>query len=491
MTPTLEQSAIVDAAKTTQDNLLISALAGAAKTSTLELIAKAITGIPILSLAFNKRIAEEMAARLPSHVNSRTMNSVGHRVWAKTINRKLVVDTRKTYTFMREAVDELKGGDKEEAFELFSDTIKMIGRAKVQGYLPDDKYEGIPRLVTSEEFFLSFEDEPTELQMYLVNKGIVASVKTAYDGQIDYDDQILMPTLFGGDFPRYPLVLIDEAQDLSPLNHEMLSRLVTKRVIAVGDEHQAIYGFRGAEADSMSLLQDRFSMRRMPLSISFRCPIEIVKLARKHAPTMQWPDWAKPGSVRTLAHWTEADIPDKAAIISRNNAPLFKLALDLLRQGRGIKLVGTDLGPQLIKTLKKLGPESMLQPEVLTAIDKWEEKKLVKSRSPGAVSDKADCLRVFASFGQTLSAAIAYAEHLFATDGPIQLLSGHKAKGLEWNNVFHLDPWRIPSKWAKGEKERGQESNIEYVINTRTRENLTFIDLAGMMEKVEEQEEVA
>ena len=57
-TPTDEQVAIVEAAKRTKDNLLVSALAGAAKTSTLELITKAVTGIPILSLAFNKKIAE-------------------------------------------------------------------------------------------------------------------------------------------------------------------------------------------------------------------------------------------------------------------------------------------------------------------------------------------------------------------------------------------------------------------------------------------------
>ena len=36
-------------------------------------------------------------------------------------------------------------------------------------------------------------------------------------------------------------------------------------------------------------------------------------------------------------------------------------------------------------------------------------------------------MRVFASYGQTLGAAISYAEHLFAQSGTIHLLTGHKA----------------------------------------------------------------
>lgn len=414
------------------------------------------------------------------------MNSVGHRVWSKLVAKNLSVDTRKTYTFLREFVGTLKGREKDEGFEIFSDTIKMVGRAKLTGYLPDGKYEGIPRLCNTDQFFSSFEEEPSNLQMRMIDKALTASIKQSYDGVIDFDDQVLMPSLFGGEFPKFPLVLVDEAQDLSPLNHLMLDRLVVKRIIAVGDEHQAIYAFRSALSDSMELLEKRFSMTRMPLTISFRCPIEIVKLVRKHTPSMQWPEWAKQGSISAPTEWTSDLIPDKAAVICRHNAPLFSLALTLLKEGRGVKLVGTDLGPSLIKALKKLGPDHMTRAEVLAAIDIWEETKLVKSRSPGSVSDKADCLRVFASFGDTLSAATAYAEHLFATDGPIQLLSGHKSKGLEFDNVFHLDPWRIPSKWAKNEEELEQEANCEYVINTRTRDKLTFINMDAMRAKNEE-----
>jgi len=149
----------------------------------------------------------------------------------------------------------------------------------------------------------------------------------------------------------------------------------------------------------------------------------------------------------------------------------------LLRAGRGVKLVGTDLGPQLIKALKKLGEEDMTQEQVLNAIDQWEVERLRRSKSKGAVKDRAECLRVFATFGANLSAAVGYAEHLFNATGTISLLSGHKSKGLEFDAVIHLDPWRIPSPWSSSDEELRQEQNLDYVITTRAKRELIFADL--------------
>lgn len=479
MIPTPEQLAIIEAAVKTKDNILISALAGAAKTTTLELICKALPIQPILSLAFNKRIAEEMSRRLPGHVSCKTLNSIGHTVWARAISRKINLDTKKSYNFLKGKVDVLRRGEKEEAYEVFSETLKAIGTAKLSGYVPkgNGAYPSARRLVKACDFFSALDEEPSDWQTHVIDEVLLESIKLSYDGLIDFDDQIYMPTLFGGTFPRFPVVLIDESQDLSAINHVMLEKLVTGRLIAVGDANQSIYGFRGAVSNGMDNLKLSFRMTEMPLSTSFRCPIEVVKLARKRAPTMNWPSWAKEGRVNVLDDWSPRDIPDNSAIICRNNAPLFSLAFRLIRAGRGCQLVGFDIGPQLVKSLKKLGPETLTQEEVYAAIDAWEAERLRKAKGKAAVKDKAECLRVFAGFGDNLGAAIAYAEHLFKSTGPVQLLSGHKAKGLEWETVFHLDPWRIPSPFAETQEDLEQEANLEYVITTRAKENLFFVDL--------------
>lgn len=479
MTPTAEQVAIVEAAKSTIDNLLINALAGAAKTTTLVMIAEALTGIPILSLAFNKRIATEMEKRLPGHVQCRTLNAIGHRTWAQACSKKLILDTKKSYTILKGIVDGLNRAEKTEAYEAFSETLKLIGTAKMAGYIPEGCIPHARRLISCNDFWQLQDEEVEDGARWLVDRALQTSIEQAYNGFIDFDDQIYMPTLFGGSFPRFPLVLVDEAQDLSPLNHAMLEKLVVRRLIAVGDPWQSIYAFRGAMSSSMSTLRSRFSMKEMDLSISFRCPKAIVLRARSRAPHMQWPDWAEEGSVNAPTEWSASDIPDGSAIICRNNAPLFRLAFQLIRAGRGVTVVGSDIGPALVKALKKLGPEDMTYEQTEKAIDAWQTERLKKAKGKAAVADKAECLRVFLSVGGSLAGAVAYAEDIFRSAGPIQLLSGHKSKGLEWDTVFHLDPHRIPSPYAEGDEALAQELNVRYVIETRAKKSLTLIDMEG------------
>lgn len=469
--PTPEQEAIIERARSTQDNILISALAGAAKTSTLTLIFKALpSSLPILSVAFNKRIAEEMQSRFPGNVKSSTLNSLGHRIWASTTGRRLVVNTKKSFDILREVIPR-------RADVNFSEHLNALKEAKIQGYVPEGTARPAQSLITDEDFYSNLEDEVVPAY---IDEALRRSITAGYTGAVDYDDQIYLSTFFGSSFPQFPLLGVDEVQDLSPLNHAMLSRLVSRRIIAVGDPYQSIYAFRGAHPQSMRTLRDQFNMVELPLSISFRCPRAVVELAQRRAPSMRYPEWAIQGRVEELEFWSAANIEDGAAIICRNNAPLFKCAMQLIRMGRGVKLVGTELGPQLVKALKKLGPESLTQAEALAAVDLWQAEKTKKGKALASIADRADCFRVFIQYGQTLSEAIAYAEHLFSTTGPILLMSGHKSKGLEFDTVYHLDPWRIPSQYSTTREELEQESNVEYVITTRAKRNLFLVNLENL-----------
>lgn len=157
---------------------------------------------------------------------------------------------------------------------------------------------------------------------------------------------------------------------------------------------------------------------------------------------------------------------DGSAIICRNNAPLFAVALRLLSAGRSVSVAGSDIGPRVIAILKKLGDDLETQAQLLHAIEVWESEKLAKGSS--TARDIANCMRVFADHGATPSQAVAYAEHLLSQTGTITLLTGHKAKGLEWETVYHLDPFFI------GEGE--QEENLRYVIQTRAMQNYYEIE---------------
>ncbi len=125
------------------------------------------------------------------------------------------------------------------------------------------------------------------------------------------------------------------------------------------------------------------------------------------------------------------------------------------------------MGPKLVGTMRKLGPAETPRAAVLSLIAEWEANKV--DRGSVSAGDTAACMRIFAAHGETLGQAIAYVDHLFAQEGTINLLTGHKAKGLEFDIVYHLDPWLV----AKPDE---QEQNLNYVIDTRARESLFYIN---------------
>lgn len=486
--PTIEQAAILAEARA-KESLLINALAGAAKTSTLVMLAERLPKEPTLCLAFNKRIAEEMAKRMPGHIQCATLNSVGHRAWGQATGRKLSVSTDKLYSILSDLNGKLSATERRDAGEVFAATLRGARLAKSAGYVPASMRKFGNTLCELEDLLDTFAQQidvdPTDEWCNSLDKILEISISQAYDGLIDFDDQIYMSCLFGGRYPRFPIIMVDEAQDLSPLNHRGLELMFGNRLIAVGDPWQAIYAFRGAHHTSMEVMKSTFSMKEMTLSTSFRCPQSVVRNVHWHVPHMRWPEWAQAGLVERLESWGPETVPDGSAIICRNNAPIFGVALDLIRAGRGVKILGNDIGASLVKTLEKLGPGSTSQEAVYSLIEAWETAQVKKAHKAriASIRDRADCLRVFADVGSTLDEATAYAKAIFAASGPIQLMTGHKSKGGEWDIVFHLDPFLVPSPWAiKAAEASGddsqliQERNLKYVIDTRAKQTLYYVN---------------
>lgn len=458
MNLTQEQQTIIDIATNTNDNMIINALAGTGKTSTLELLERHVGVTPILYLVYNKKNAVEAEQRLLSTTTVRTFNSLGHRIWATACAAKLTLDGKKIHTIFKDIADQAKGADRNEIWASYQQVKAGVDLARALGYVPEGKYPNAKRLIGQTEFHQALDEVPDDLTSDLIDAVLTKSIKQAYDGLIDFNDQIYMPALFGGTFPNFPLTLVDEAQDLSPVNHAMIARLAKRRLIVVGDPYQSIYGFRGATAGGMKQLASTYNMTPATLSTSFRCPSAIVENARWRVPQFNW--LRTGGKCEVHKTLPLSSIPEGAAIICRNNAPLFKQAMHLLQIGRSVSLAGSEIGPRVIAQMKKLGEEDMSQASLLSSIDDWLAERVTKESK--TAQDMADCMRVFASFGANLGQAIGIAEQLLAQKGNIHLMTGHKAKGLEFDHVVHLDPWLI------GEEE--QELNLRYVINTRSKD---------------------
>ena len=460
--PTDEQIAILDRFRKTDDNLLINALAGGGKTTMLEMMMEN-TKIPILYLAFNKSVIKDAEAneRIPPGVKAKTFNSMGLQCWGEG-NGKAVTDLKKTFTILSETINGLKGKDKEDAWEEYGDISAACKMARHLGYVPDGKYPHARRLCDQQTLGKRLENRLSPLGWEVVDAFLHAAIKASYAGSVDFDDQIYMPALFGGSFPRFPLVLVDERQDLSPTMVALLEKLAKERLVEVGDRWQAIYAFRGAETDGMDKSKAKYNMTEMSLSYSFRCPENIVRAVHWHVPHMRWIKTG--GTYAELSVLDPAAIPEGATIICRNNAPLFRTAFALLSNKRSVQVAGSDIGPKIIKLLGRIGAPGDTSEDLMFKIDAWREGQLQKTNSPQTVNDQAECLKIFASWGNSTAQAIAYANDILARKGTILLTTGHKAKGAEWETVYHLD------KNLLGKE--GQDLNLKYVITTRAKQEL-------------------
>jgi len=472
MKPTDEQVAILDAVAKTEENLSVEASPGSGKSETCLMIQEVHKG-PALYVAFAKADAQGFGMEkdefgistkkpkpnLKSTTKAQTLNSLGYGVWGGVVP-KLSLDTQKLWNILSAMFNELKGKDKQNAWDQYSEIREAIGMARSLGYIPNGKFPHANRLCDREAVEARLEGPLTSFAWSLVDSALVTSIKASYTGLVDFDDQIYMPALFGGTFPRFPLVLVDERQDLNPTNLAMLWKLCAEsRVVGVGDKWQSIYYFRGAAVGGSEEMNARFNMVEYPLSVSFRCPKAIVEAARWRNPTFKW--IKEGGRYEILPDMVAADIPEGAAIICRNNAPLLRAAFALLSGKRSVQVVGSDISAKIVKLLKKIGDPRDSREDLLLKIDAWRDEKLQTSNNPATTTDIAECLKVFAGWGKDVEQAINYAEHIFKQQGAITLTTGHKAKGKEWDIVYFLDKHLL--------SQEEQDLNLKYVIQTRSK----------------------
>ncbi|WP_247550564.1 ATP-dependent helicase [Bradyrhizobium sp. 138] len=103
---------------------------------------------------------------------------------------------------------------------------------------------------------------------------------------IDFDDMPLLAVkalkhewLQRAILAKYPILAVDEYQDLGSALHRMVLGLCFKvgiRLFAVGDADQSIYGFTGANPTMLKQLSERKDVETFQLRLNYRCGSSIV-----------------------------------------------------------------------------------------------------------------------------------------------------------------------------------------------------------------------
>ena len=484
----------------------------------------------ILAVTFTTRAAGEMRARLRSlgapRVQARTFHSAALRqlryFWPRVTGAELPEIAGSTYGLVAEAAS--REGLRSADTALVRDLAGEIGWAKSTNVLPAD----YPVLAARAGRAVAGADPET-----------VARVAAEYErvksrrGVMDYDDILLCAVALMHEHPEvaqefrsgYRHFIVDEYQDVSPLQHAMLTQWLGegRDLCVVGDPDQAIHSFAGADPRFLTGFAREFpGATVLRLDRNYRSTPQIIGVAndllhppgraavgrgvvlrpmRPEGPAVGTAECAdEDEEASRLSAWLvdrhHAGAPwSRMAVLYRVNAqsPAVEAALAQARvpyQVRGAERFYERAEIRAALTGLRAAAGSDPQTPALEASDRvlgslgWAPEPpagqgRVRERweSWQALHDLvADLIEAGAA---TMAQAVAGLEQRVAdqqapvADG-VTLSTLHSAKGLEWDAValIGVQEGLLPFSLARSPREIAEERRLLYVGITRARHDL-------------------
>lgn len=463
-------------------NIFIRAVAGSGKSTTIVEGARNRCGrLTRIFLAFNKPIADELQAK---GVHAKTFHSVCNAV-VKRFKQAHDVDTRKLIRLF----NTIKGTN-DWAYSNFVRRLVGLGKQDAIGCkgfepnMPDAWY----RIIKYHNMELESDSCNMERAVDLAMELLDASNA---DPMYDFDDMLYLTIFHDLSLQKYDVIFVDEWQDTNAIQGAILKKMMheTSRVIAVGDENQAIYGFRGAGGETLKQLGDDFQFTEMPLSVTYRCDDAIVQYAQQWVPAITAREGAGQGVVTTLTEWDVGIFQPDDLIVCRTMRALVQLGFKMIRAQIPANIKGKEIGEGMRALIKRMGTENL--DDLSQRLVEWRDREMAKAlkdeNQPASesIQDKADALLAvidgMPEDMRNIEAVYGVLEYLFNPNKQAPTLSTiHRAKGLEAKRVFWLDRDLCPPKWVKGKWQLQQEENLMYVATTRAKHELYFISSESM-----------
>lgn len=206
------------------------------------------------------------------------------------------LDFRTIHSFCVKVLKEYEIQENKKIFSLIPNQEKIMAVIyhKISGEYANEQIvkEMINKIAYSKNKMLS-KQEREEIQVEGISLELFYQAYETYKRQrkqMDFDDQLLYayqilrkyPNLLAKIQKRYQYIHVDEAQDTSKLQHEIIRLLVTKNLFMVGDEDQSIYGFRAAYPEALLMFKTRYPNAQILLmETNYRSNQEILKVANE------------------------------------------------------------------------------------------------------------------------------------------------------------------------------------------------------------------
>ncbi len=455
---------------------------GTGKTFKLISRAKAYvrTGVPldkIAYFAFTKKAAKEARKRMPGEDSDlyyfRTIHSFAFD--QLELNRKKVMqpdDYTKIGKQLNLRVKYYDKYNKEEIFYLNNDSphFQMIGRA-------------MNRDITIREEYDRNEHNKKEVRNFSILKNIDDNLKEykRVKKKLDFNDMIYK-LIEKEDLPRFKVIFIDEAQDLSPLQWKLYDRLKeqTDDIYLAGDDDQAIFAWAGADVDRfINEKADKEKVlkysKRISKSVQEHSVVPLTNIVGQRKEKQYYPREFE-GECLKINNLDQIDLTEgKWLILTRTINRLLKMKTELKKRnlyyetnkGKSftVRLYnasvnynswcrGIPLEEKEIKDIKEyIGEEQ----------DKWNKDVEWFDAFKEASLKEREYIRNMIDNNENLDA-----------DARIQISTIHAAKGGEEDNIIIcLDMGdKIKKAINKSQNKKDEEHRVWYVGATRARNNL-------------------
>lgn len=520
------------AAETLLGPVCILAGAGTGKTRALtHRIANGVaTGVydpsRVLALTFTTRAAGELRTRLrqlgAGGVNARTFHSAALAqlsfFWPQLIGGSLprILDGKarllaQAAEQLRIRVDTATLRDVAAEIEwrkITRLTLDDYARAAASRALPPGL--GVDSMVSLQQTYESIKDDRRQLDF--------EDVLLATAGMLDSEPWVAEQVR-----AQYRFFVVDEYQDVSPLQQELLDVWLGARtdLCVVGDASQTIYSFAGASSEYLLGFANRYpdaTVLRLETNHRSGAPILALanRLMRGHAGALELvaaegtppaDEVAAPVAYETdldeaqgIAAAVAAEVaagtrPERIAVLYRINSQAAQLEAALAAAGVSTRLIGAtrffDL-PYIKQAVLELGSvaRSGTQAPLFQSVSDVLRNMGWTLQAPdgaGAVRERWEALTALveladqAAPGTTLAAFVDDLQHRQAaqhepTVSAVVLSTLHSAKGLEWDSVHiaGLSEGLLPISHAKGLDGIAEERRLLYVGLTRARRALSL-----------------
>lgn len=496
--PSSYQRDILHFCHTGVGNGFINACAGASKTTILENI---IYYVPQnkkkLFIAFNKSIVEEMNNRIDpsevSNLNITTHHSLGFSILMENYpDIKFKIDEEKYSNYIRNNITSLTVYEnltfKNNEYNTYiRNIIHLIDYARYY------HVSNIPQIKSiAEKYGLNI----------LRDECIVCKKMLAWGREnietIDFTDMVWLVNELNLNTKHhlYDIILIDEAQDTSIMQQELIERCKKRgcRLFAVGDSHQAINVWCGADSDAVQKFKGD-NVTEFELPITYRCPKKVVELAKKYSPNIEAAENAEDGIIR---YGVPRHMPvSNDMVLCRNTSPIIEYLLFLLRSNKKAYIKGSkDIYETLSNIIKNSNATTIdvncetcdgLLPKMYQSLlhsinnlinQGYTDEEAYRHASILDMYDNILSIKYLSDNLYTTDELLKKMTDIFndRSNEGIVLSTIHKAKGLEADNVFILCPSLLPNPFARKEWEIVSEEHLIYVAYTRAKKSLNFIE---------------